>query len=446
MKPHARPRWLPHLVAACAALVVQALLWASYYGFAPKQLVGDELYYRNAALAIWQGHAPPPDFIWPPLQGWLLAPLIGPLHGALWLAQVVQMAMLALSAWLLRLIWLRLDPRPWAADLAAWLLATSPAIMAFGLYLWPEPVHMLLLLGALWLLVEHAHSRVASAVSGAAVGLALLAKSLLSGFWPLFLLLFVRRPWRHSLGASALAFVVALLAVTGPATLAGWRATGKPLIADSSLFNLDVGLRDRYRSDYIDDRTGAALRDYLDAGTTPVERNEVAESRIGNYVHEHGIVPLLADRLGVQYFRLFSAKRTLVSQLPGPACAGYIGAYTVPAHWTLALRWLTEAHYALLLVAAAVGLALWRRGGMLAWLLALFFAYQLALYLGLHVKARFLLPMLPFLCGLAGSGWVDLRDGTIAATPVHRRVGALLVAVLLLALAFAGPWLDRSCA
>ena len=448
----ARLRWLVHSVGGVSALLVQALLWASYYGFANKQLVGDEVRYLHTAMTIWQGQAPLPDFIWPPLQPWFLAPLVGPLAGSLWLAQLLQMLLLVASALLLRQIWLRIDPRPLAADMAAWRLLSSPAVMAFGLYLWPEPLHMFMLMAALWLLVCHVRSWPAAGLAGIAIGLALLSKSLLSGFWPLLLLLCLRHPWRTSHWASGAAFVLATLMVTGPSLLHGWQATGKPLIADSASYNLYVGLNDQWRSDYIADRGGDYMRQYLQSGSSPRERSRSFDALIDVEVRDKGLTKVVAERVQVQYFRLFSAKRTLLSQLPGPACAGYLGAYTLPRHWVTAVRVLAQAHYVLLLLSAAFAVASWQRRSMLLLVLALFFAYQMALFLALHVQARFLLPMLPFMAGFAASGISQLlpdHKGQ-AVSPLSvtggRMVLAVLLGALLLLLAFGGPWLDQSCA
>ena len=52
--------------------------------------------------------------------------------------------------------------------------------------------HLFFVLLVFWLLLEHSVSRVAAALAGIGMGLALLAKSLLAGFWPVFLFAFVR--------------------------------------------------------------------------------------------------------------------------------------------------------------------------------------------------------------------------------------------------------------
>src|SRR5262249_38148676 len=90
-------------------------------------------------------------------------------------------------------------------------------------------------------------------------------------------------------------------------------------------------------------------------------------------------------------------------------------------------------------------------------LIALYVAYQLALLLLVHVKARFLFPMMPFLCGFAGSFLVASAsrfapdrastgdEDTQATTPIRLAIGAALAARLLVP-AFAGPASDRLCA
>ncbi len=438
-------------LAALAYAATLALLAWLHWAHGAKALVGDETLYWQRALGV-AGLAPLGDkvWLWPPLQHWFLGALIrlfGPSPVA---AQIVQQLMLLAAALLLRDLWRRLDGRPLAADLAAALFLLNPATLAYGFYLWPEPVHLLALLCALWVLPW---PRLGTFVAGVELGVAILAKSLLAPFWPATLILFWRRvrprlPW-----ARAVLLVLGLGLVTAPMLIYGWRATGRPLIADSSGFNLVGGLTDRWRSDYIDDSVGMLFGEYLATPGTPQQRNAVMLDRAQAIVARQGFAETLSAQLGRQYFRLFSAKTLLVSQLPGPACAGYLGAYPgVPPAIANGLAAYAEAWHALTLAAAAFGLVLWRRWREpLAIWIALFLAYQLALFLGLHVKARFLLPMLPFLCGFGASFLASLRtpraEGALPlpSTP-WRWLGGGLLATLLLGLAFLGPWLDRSCA
>ena len=449
----------------------QALLWLAWYGGGGKPLIGDEQHYQDSALAILAGGDWMTGTIWPPLQPLLLAGVYALFGTHLLAVQLLQTLLLVACAALLRDLWRRLGGSVAAANTAAALFLLHPGIAAFAHWLWPELPHLFALLAALCLLAR-TPSVWRGLAAGACVGLAILAKSLLSPFWPLFLLIFARRERPLRIGnllawRAAAAFVLGLGLVTAPALLHGWREHGRPMIADSSMYNLWIGLTDRWRSDYVQDMGGATLPAFLASAPTPQQRNALHLARIRALVAERGVPAVLAEQLGRQYFRLFSAKTPLLSQLPGPACAGHLSVYRSPPWLVQALTIGNGAMHALMLGAAAFGLAgwRWRRGSgppdaaerrrrLLQLLVALMVAYQLALFALVHVKARFLLPLTPILCGLAGSFLAALRmrataragrDDAAAWTPLRLGIGTAL-AVLLLFLAFAGPVLDGLCA
>jgi 4-amino-4-deoxy-L-arabinose transferase-like glycosyltransferase len=443
-----RRRWLAVFLALFA--LSQAALWLACYGVGAKVLIGDEQAYQATALSILAGGRWMPGTIWPPLQPLWLA-LLYTLFGVhVWVAQLAQTLLLIASAGLLRDFWRRLGGSVAAANGAAALFLLNPATAAYAHWLWPETLHLFLLLAALCLL-----ARLHAFAAGLAIGLAILAKSLLSVFWPAFLLVFVQRGQSRQALRLAIAFGLGLGLVTAPALWHGWREYGKPMIADSSIYNLWVGLTDRWRSDYVEDMGGATLPTFLASGATPQQRNAIYLDKVRALVDERGVASVLANQFGRQYFRLFSAKTPLVSQLPGPACAGHLSVYHSPAWLSLGLTAANDAFHALILAAAAFGIVGWRRRpDRLLVLIALFAAYQLALFALIHVKARFLLPLLPFLCGFAASALVSLRqrvqpdrrnDAVVAFTPLRAAIACVLAAVLLF-LAFAGPALDRLCA
>lgn len=449
----------------------QALLWLAWYGGGGKPLIGDEQHYQDSALAILAGGDWMTGTIWPPLQPLLLAGVYALFGTHLLAVQLLQTLLLLGCAALLRDLWRRLGGSVAAANTAAALFLLHPGIAAFAHWLWPELPHLFVLLAALCLLAR-TPSVLRGLAAGACIGLAILAKSLLSPFWPLFLLGFARceRPLRIGnllAWRAAAAFVLGVALMTAPALLHGWREHGRPMIADSSMYNLWIGLTDRWRSDYVQDMGGATLPAFLASAPTPQQRNALYLARVRALVAERGVIALLGDQLGRQYFRLFSAKTPLLSQLPGPACAGHLSVYRSPPWLTQALAIGNGAMHALMLGAAAFGLAgwRWRRGSglpdaaerrrrLLQLLVALLVAYQLALFALVHVKARFLLPLTPILCGLAGSFLAAIRaretaragrDEAAAWTPLRLGIGAVL-AMLLLFLAFAGPALDGLCA
>ncbi|MEZ5461072.1 glycosyltransferase family 39 protein [Dokdonella sp.] len=426
------------------------LLWL-YYSPARKPLVGDEFDYHARALALLAGQPVIEQFIWPPGQTWFLA-AIGWISGSTVLAaQLVQTGLLVVCAGLLIRLWRTVD-NPLAAFLAASIFLLNPGNLAYAHWLWPEVTHLACLLGALALLLTVSQRpRLCAFLAGLLIGLALLFKSLMAGLWPVFFLFFLkRREGRLTFSvASAGVFAAGLLLAALPALWKGQLETGRPMIADSSMYNLEIGIRDRSRSDYIDEAGLPALTAYLDSAARPQDRNAIAFDRIRKMVAERGLPDIIGEQLGTQYFRLFNAKTLLVSQMPGPACAGRLGAYAENPLGP-ALVGLSQAAHTITLLLCAFGVALWRRWRQpLIAFVAVYLVYQLALYFGLHVMQRYLFQMMPLLCGFAGSFLALLvqRDTVQSALAVSRwriSIGAAL-ALTLLGLAWLGPVLDGNC-
>lgn len=436
----------PFLYLALAYLVLSGMLLALYWFPEAKQLAGDEHHYHHTALAILGGGDWfDANLIWPPLQALLLAGVYALFGPSILPVQILQLLMLSACGLLLADSWRRLGGSRCAAMWAAGLLCVNPLTIGFATFLWPEILHLTLSLLLVWCLVRSREpgpgSPAWAAGAGAVLGLCLLSKSLLTGFWPLLLLPLWQR---GRLGASSirtLAFLLAALLVTAPALHRGMQATGKPQIADSSWFNLWVGLGDRWRSDFVFDETGERMHAYLTHSPDPRARNAFAREQAEAIARRRGWVGTFTGQLGKQYFRLFSAQHFVVSQLHGRPCDGYTSRYSSDSPVVnRSAAWLMQAWHVALLALAAFGLSAWRQWRRpWVWLAVAFVGYQMALFLGLHVKSRFLLPMWPLICVFAAH-WL--------AMPRRERrpglVGWLLAAVLAF-LALAGPWLDDAC-
>lgn len=442
-----RSRWVVVVIAAGWLLINVALLWM-YFHPQRKTLVGDEAMYHAVAMAWLQGQAMNLHFIWPPGQVWWLATSLGLSGGALLPVLLLQSLLLAGCGVMLYRLWLHMD-RPAAALFATALFLLNPGVLAHAHWLWPEVPHLACLLASMLLLADRSRLDVTrAALAGALVGVALLFKSLLAAFWPLLVLVFLvrlegRRPsvaWR-----AVFAFIVAMAAVTSPAWWKGWVETGRPVIADSSVYNLYVGLLDVRRSDYIDEFGMTTLTPFLESAPTPRQRNAIHVDKIVGLIEQRGVVATVAEQVGKQYFRLFNAKTLLVSQLPGAPCAGRLGAYG-ESPLVAPMQLFTQSMHGILLVLAAFGIAMWRRWRQpLAIAIGLFFGYQLALYLGLHVMQRYLFPFLPFLCGFAGSAlaaWTGRSDAAATTISRPRLLAGAVLAMLLLGLAWLGPVFD----
>ncbi len=75
-----------------------------------------------------------------------------------------------------------------AGNAAALLVLTYPPLAAFAHYLWPEVLHLVLGVIAVWALAVRGGSWVWCALAGIALGLALLTKSLLGPFLPVLII------------------------------------------------------------------------------------------------------------------------------------------------------------------------------------------------------------------------------------------------------------------
>jgi hypothetical protein len=429
------------VAAVALALALQSLLFLIDAWPAPRALWGDEIMYADLARRLAAGEDAQVDFLWPPAYPRFLAGLLVLGGGSFVLARCVQVALLVLSALLLRDLGLRLLGWPLAADVAAALVILDPQVAGFAHFLWPEILHLCLFLSALWILVARGERLPWLAVAGVALGLALLTKSLLGPFLPVLLLPLVCRGGLRGRGRAAL--IGATVAVTVAPTVLANARRGAPLISDSSRFNLWVGLNDRSRKDLVNEVVGREYQRYLRSGESFAERTAVLEEKIDRLVRERGLLALLRAQLGRQYFRLLDKGSFLTDQLPGGAIARQGYGYRETPRWVAALlRAWSYGLYAAVLVAAALGLAAdpprgrpWHR------VLLAFLAYNAAVFLLLHVKSRYRVAFLPILYLQAGafvSWWIYGRGSPPSPSRVAWAAAGTAACVALF-LAFAGP-------
>lgn len=447
------------------AAALQAILFALDRGGAGRQLWGDEVLYLTAARRLLRGEDSALDPLWPPLYPHLLAALGGS-HLA---AEIVQTLLLLATALLLADLARRSYAGGGAAAdlagaLAGGLLLADSQVAAFSHYLWPEIVHLFLFVAALWglvfLSVRHSAGTAGTgagrppllgmALLGGALGLALQFKSLLLPFVPILfvpLLLGVHR--RFGLRRAALCASVAALALGAalvPALLANVREGIGFRLADSSRFNLWVGLNDASRRNLVGEIVGRKYDLYRKSAPTFPERNAILDRKIRRLVEREGLPKLAVRQVTRQPFRLFDRASFFTDQLPGGAIFIQGRGYRdVPAWLAAPLNAASVAIYAAILIAAVVGIARGRAawspaaGGIFPVLL-LFLAYNLLLFLALHVKTRYRIQMMPVLDLFAAFGVVGIWEGLRLSR--RATVGALAAVILLLGLAFGGRALD----
>lgn len=408
------------LVRAQAALLALALvlnlgLLALAHLPDTKRLVGDERRYFETALALARGIAVEQDPLWPALPARAQAAVVRLLGESVLPIQLVQIALWLAAAVAFGLVAQALLPSPRAALAAQALFVLSPELMAFSHYLWPVVPCLAFFLIALALLVRGTGPASALAAGGS-FGVALLFKLALLPFAPvavLFAGLSGRpRPARSWLRAGL--FAGALCIAVLPAGLANLRQHGRFMIADSTSFNLWVGLLDETRVDYAD---RVAAREYVrfrDAGPDFASRERATREKIRARIGERGALATLADQLCKQPFRLLGFETYFTTQLVGGPREAYASRSATLA---AALRGWAHLWHALLLLAGCLGLAFldWRRPG---WLhaMALWLVLGAGVFVGLHATTRYLLPLLPSLA---------LFGGAAVSVGAARRAGAL---------------------
>lgn len=417
--------------------VVHAALLFIYWVPAAKTLAGDEKIYARTAQQLASDQAVAADPLRPPLYPYFLAATFRLSGGSPWLAQLMQTVLLVGVAALVRDLARRFTGSALGGDLAGLLVLVYPPLVAYAHFLWPEILHLALFLAALWIVVERGERLAWMPLLGLAVGLALLTKSVLGPFLPvLFLPLALRGELRTRLLCPALAAAVALLVIT-PTLLANHRDNGRAMIADSSWFNLWVGLNDTSRQSLGDKVVEREYQVYRRSAPTFIEREKILRHKVRERVRADGLGSILARQLGRQYFRLFEKDSYLTEQLPGGALAAMGQGYRDPPRWlALAIRGASYLLWAAVLVGAAAGIVLLspRRHPWLLLALA-FLGYNLAIFLGLHVTSRYQVPMLPFFFLYAGGAagcWLEGGwRGEALPRPWRWGLAALLAGVLL---------------
>jgi len=432
------------VLVLASGLLFQLILFHVAHISTERPLRGDEGTYLNKAAQIAAGTFPSPDFIWPPFYEYFLGGLYY-LFGAHRLPlELIQIVLLVASGLFLRRLVLVAGLGSLAADAALTFLLLDPQIAAFAHYFWPENLHLFLgLLGAVLLCAgQPSKSRFFGA--GVALGLAMLTKSLLGPFIPIFLIISMFREPMAALAerlkrtagiAAGMALVVLPLLVFNGVRYGVWK------IADSGPFNVWVGLNDPKDKRNPHTFVGPAFREFVRSSSDPRERNRIYWEKIADKVRANGWITILGRQFSKQYVRLFDKNSFFTDQLPGGLWAPR------KARGSFATRFLrlwAYSIYALVLVLASFGLFQADRKELtgVAALPVLFLVYNMAIFLFLHTKTRFRIafwPAVVFFAVLALSRfWSWKKSPELGKRRIGLRLAAgFALSALLLYLAFA---------
>ncbi|MBZ0111687.1 MAG: hypothetical protein K8J08_04430 [Thermoanaerobaculia bacterium] len=434
----AMPRYLL-VVGSLAVICLYALLWSIEYRPEPRGLWGDELRYWEEATDTEPESEieTPPNLLWPPLYSQFVrwTSIEGRSLGAV---QGVQALLLLVIAFFSRSLWSAWDGRARGGWILFFLILLYPELTAFSFYLWPEILHLAMLLVIAWILTKHRDSNLWLTALGGLLGLALLTKSLLLPFIPVLLLPLLLDGSRRRRATRVVVVLATMSILVGPVILENGREQGAYVIADSSRFNLWVGLNEYSRRNFDGSDTFEKYLQYQASGDTFSQRNAAASSWTLQLVRERGPLSILASQFNRQYFRLFDRVSFLGDMLPGGAISRHGRGYVAPPPWQARFlrRW-SYLLYAAILVLSMLGLTVtpWKDRPWLKMTL-LFVLYNLGIFLLLHVKTRYRIQFLPILMlwSVLGVEWILDRQRQMP--PVGHWIAGGAIASLLLVFAF----------
>ena len=425
------------------AISLNLSLWTLYYaGDSPKILVADEAMYFGLVEQVAAGEVRELAPLWPPGYQVVLS-LLHMLSQAisasfLGLVQVFQVCLWAIGGVFFWKITQQLLATSCTRLIALSLFLLYPTLTAFSHYLWPEIPHLALYLAVLWVFIEKPTSVVWNGLAGVLMGFAALLKLV---YLPIALLLLLgvfcknyTSSKNYTLGLMA---SLLFLLVLSPTLYHNHQKHGIWMIADSSAFNIWVGLHDTELTDWNEDEILAReYKRYTAAAPSHRERKAIYRKMIWDFVQEEGIINMIARQSQKQFFRLFDHRTFFTKQLPGGMKPRYGFENIEVAN---ALRVFNAGMWALILIGFGIGIwhIPWSKHPIWG-ILGLIVLYNLGLFLFLHVKTRYTLQFLPIICFMAGAGWMQVKGWLTSSEPIvwWRMTGSLLCITLLLMFAF----------
>ncbi|MBL4661732.1 MAG: glycosyltransferase family 39 protein [Alcanivoracaceae bacterium] len=384
------------------SIIIELTLFYFYYFPETKIFFGDEQRYFNTGLSIAAGgdwHANP---LWPPMQSILIALFATLFDSPLLALQIFQYGLLLFAGFIIRDIVWRETNNIRSAQLSLAIMILYPGWLAYSQYLWPEVIHVTLFVSIIWVNSYKNNSYKWMLLSGLLIGLAILFKSLLILFIPfLFLPSLLHIIGGHSSLKSVLvkivfSLLIATIVIT-PASLKAHKMTGGWMVSNSSMFNLCFGLNDDKRQNFAHDIGGALHAEYLKSADNHQQRSQIAKNNALKKMQDDGYINTFLAQMAKQYFRLFDYQSFFSQQFQGEKSDNYVNKYHHHSDDLLVkiVLILNNVFYFILMLAMFLGAFVSVTRSVIAKQFALFLLYVLALFVLLHTKPRFRIPLVP---------------------------------------------------
>lgn len=436
------------------AFLLNLFLLVLYYSPSEKGLSGDEVRYITLAQKISTGSEIIASPIWPPGYEFFLSPslfvaeklnIIPPFI----IAQLLQVFLWMICGMFFWLILSNVVPKYNVQILAFSLFILNPTVIAFSHYFWPEIPHLAIYLSALWLLMTKPTSIVWNCVVAILLSVASLLKLV---YLPISIVLivligvirFIRKIPVFPVMIVPVLFVLILL----PVLHHNYKNHGKVMIADSSVFNLWVGINDKELTEWHENAiVSHELNTYFNSAENHKIRNEILVLKLKKMIKTQGMANIVIQQFQKQYFRLFDSRSFFTKQLP----TGMHAKYQFTNVWLAnGLVFANSMIWALTLLGVGIGSVILMKKP-LSWnhLFMGIIIYNLGIFLFLHVKTRYIIQFLPFLCIVSSYGlnavWGRcnaLKSGlrlTVTGNDMKLYLGFILSMVMLF-LAFHHLW------
>lgn len=433
---------------------VQCLLFYFYYHPDAKILLGDESRYYNEGLSIAKGGDWHNNPLWPPMQSVLISLFARIFEHPLFPLQIFQYLMLLLAGFIVRDLTWRETAHQGAAQISLAIMLWYPTWLAYAQYLWPEVVHVLLFVSIVWINHYKKDSIGWMAFSGGLLGVMILFKSVVLLFIPfLYLPLFVTAKRGEYLWSSvfikvSLSILMAMI-IVAPASIKAHKLTGGWMVSNSSMFNLWYGLNDDKRQHFANDMGGSIYAKYMKSADDFQTRNQLVKEQAIKKIQTQGIINTIINQVKKQYFRLFDHQSFFTQQFKGKSSDHYKNRYHHSHDDILVKTMINFDHvfYFFMMLFMVLGLIVSIKKSLMAQQFCLFLLYTLGLFILLHAKSRFRIPLMPLMAFFSGLLFHYMSQYNYqfnkVLTDVKSRIIVILIIISVSCLVFAGGLLDK---
>ena len=431
------------------SVIIEALLFYFYYFPETKILLGDENRYLQTGLSIASGgnwHSHP---FWPPMQSIVIAVFAKIFHYPILPLQLFQYSLLLLSGFIVRDITYRETKNQTAAQLALAVMIIYPSWLAYSQYLWPEVIHVLLFVCIIWINKYKHQEYKWMLLSGILLGLVILFKSLLILFIPfLYLPLIINSHWKNNILKIILSLLVAIVVVV-PASFKAHQMTGGWMVANSSMFNLNLGLHDDSRQHFSHKIAGAHYNQYQSSADSFQQRNQIVKQKALTKIKQTGYLNTFIQQLNKQYYRLFDYQSFFSQQFQGDVKDNYLSKYHIRHDGFLVMMVLifNTVFYTFIMAAMLLGLIVSVKKSIIAQQFAWFLLYILGLFFLLHAIPRFRIPLVPIMGFYSGYLYYYIQTKKSESVTVifnsKNRIVLTVIMILVMFLLFSANVLDK---